>query len=93
LWSDVDLLLIADFRGGPLERLRGLDFPAGFEVIPLTLSELLKLIEKRNVLALEALNGICLRDGLGVEELLRKKLHSNSSSLSSSSKLSWSHSA
>ena len=74
LWSDVDLLLIADLRGGPLERLRGLDFPAGFEVIPLTLSELLKLVERGDVLAVEALNGIYLRDDLGVEELLRKKL-------------------
>ena len=74
LWSDVDLLLIADFRGSPLERLKGLDFPAGFEVIPLTLSELLRLVEKRDVLAVEALNGIYLRDDLGVEGLLRKKL-------------------
>jgi len=51
----------------------------------LTLSELLKLVEKRDVLALEALNGIYLKDDLGVEELLRKKLRSNRSSLSSSS--------
>jgi len=74
LWSDVDLLLIADFKGGPLERLKDLDFPAGFEVIPLTLSEFLRLVEKRDVLALESLNGVYLRDDFGVVELLKRKI-------------------
>jgi len=55
LWSDVDVLLIADFRGNPLERLKSLDFPAGFEVIPLTRSEFLRLLEEKNVLAIERL--------------------------------------
>jgi len=74
LWSDVDLLLVADFMGSPLERLKGLDFPAGFEVIPLRLDELLRLVEKRDALAVEALNGVYLRDDLEVKGLLRRKL-------------------
>jgi len=48
----------------------------------LTLSELLRLVEGRDALALEALNGIYLRGGLEVEELLRKKLRSNRPPLS-----------
>jgi predicted nucleotidyltransferase len=74
LWSDVDLLLIADFKGGPLERLKSLDFPAGFEVIPLTPRELMRLVERGDPLAFEALNDVYLRDDLGIKELLEKKL-------------------
>lgn len=28
-WSDVDLLVVGDFRGNPLERLMEMDFPPG----------------------------------------------------------------
>ena len=39
LWSDVDLLIIGDFTGNPLQRLKNIDLPAGFEAILLTPEE------------------------------------------------------
>ena len=67
LWSDVDVLLIAEFRGGPLERLEGLDVPPGFQVIPLTLEEFERLARRRDPLAVEALTvGVVLRDDFGL---------------------------
>jgi len=65
LWSDIDIIIIAEFDNRPLERLKNIDHPPGFEVIPLTPKEFRRLIEKKNPLALEALDkGIALRDDL-----------------------------
>ena len=66
LWSDVDVLLISEsFKGGPVERLKALDVPSGFQVIPLTPKEFRRLLVKRNQLAMEAVkSGIILRDDL-----------------------------
>lgn len=69
LWSDVDVIVIAEFSNRPVERLKNMDFPPGFEVIPLTPEEFTRLVEKKNPLAVEALNtGIVLRDDLDVKE-------------------------
>lgn len=64
LWSDVDIVLVSDVFGGtPVKRLENLDPPPGFQVIPLTVSEFKRLVEKRNPLAKEALeHGVLLRD-------------------------------
>jgi hypothetical protein len=64
LWSDVDILLVSDeFKGNPVERLKPLDIPAGFQVIPLTLKEFERLAKKEEHLATEALKfGIVLRE-------------------------------
>lgn len=64
LWSDVDILLISDdFKGNPVERLKLLNIPAGFQVIPLTLKEFKILVKKEGCLAIEALtSGIMLRE-------------------------------
>ena len=68
LWSDVDLIVISDgLRGKPLSRLKVLDVQRGFQVIPLTSSEFERLVRKRDLLAIEALErGIILRDDLKV---------------------------
>lgn len=66
LWSDVDIVLVSkDFKGGPIERLKALDTPQGFQVIPLTLNEFKRLLAKGSVLATEAIkHGVILRDDL-----------------------------
>lgn len=73
LWSDVDVVLIAELSGNPIERLKNIDLPPGFEVIPLTPNEFTRLLEKKNPLAIEALSGgIILRDDLEVKNLLKR---------------------
>lgn len=63
LWSDVDVLLVAEFSGSPVERLRPLDMPPGFQVIPLTEEEFIRLFRRGDPLTVEALRvGVTLRD-------------------------------
>ena len=63
LWSDIDILLISDLKGNPIERLREIDYPPGFQVIPLTPKEFQRLIEKGERLMVEAKrHGVVLRD-------------------------------
>lgn len=71
LWSDVDILLVSNvFRGNPIERLRRIDPPPGFQAIPINIEEFEKLYNKRDILVTEALKyGVFLRDDL---ELYRK---------------------
>ncbi|MEM2106992.1 MAG: nucleotidyltransferase domain-containing protein [Candidatus Bathyarchaeia archaeon] len=68
LWSDVDLLVVSsEFEGGPVERLKKLQIPVGFQVIPLTTEEFNRLLARGDRLALEALNsGVVLRDDLKI---------------------------
>ena len=69
LWSDVDIILISDFKGSPLKRLEKIDYPLGFEVIPLTVHELTALLKKGDPLAKEAMcRGIILRDDFNIRE-------------------------
>lgn len=66
LWSDVDVLLISDvFKKNPIDRLRRIDPPPGFQVIPINIREFKKLYCKGDILVKEALKyGIILRDDL-----------------------------
>lgn len=75
LWSDIDVVVVSDeLRGSPLERLRQISIPPGFEVIPVTLEELKRLLERRNPIAVELLeNGVIVRDDYNIKELLGKK--------------------
>lgn len=76
LWSDVDLILVSDFKGNPLERLRTIRSPPGYEVIPLTPEEFVKQADRRNPLVLEAIcEGMVLRDDYNLlnNELLRRR--------------------
>lgn len=73
LWSDVDILLAAVFRGNPVERLRLVDMPPGFQVIPLTEGELLRLLRKGSPMAVEAMKiGVVLRDDLKLVSKMRE---------------------
>lgn len=72
-WSDVDVLLVAEFEGDPLRRLRSIDAPPGYQVIPLTPRELERLLERGDPLAREAASvGVVLRDDLGIAERLAR---------------------
>lgn len=64
LWSDVDILLISEcLSGNPIERLKALDIPSGFQVIPLTLKEYGKLLHRWGNPIVEAVrSGVVLRD-------------------------------
>lgn len=74
VWSDVDVLVVGEFSGSPLERLGDIDAPPGFEVIPLTPAEFVERISKRDPLALEALtSGVVVRDDFGLVEPLRTR--------------------
>lgn len=65
LWSDIDLLIIGDFKGNPLERLKDIDFPPGYETIMLTPEEINKM--KNDKFITDALkDGVTLRDNLRI---------------------------
>lgn len=69
LWSDVDIVLVSPrFQGVKvLDRLRGIDAPPGYEVIPLTPEEFEEMLVRGNPLAVEAATvGVVLRDDLGL---------------------------
>ena len=67
LWSDVDLLIIGNFSGNPLERLKNIDLPAGYEAILLTPDELISRRGKNDSFIEEALQqGIIVRDDFGL---------------------------
>jgi len=74
LWSDVDVLVLSKkFKGNPLERLKALDIPPGFQIIPLNLNEFKKLLNKKNPIVMDAFNfGIVLRDDFKLVERLNK---------------------
>jgi len=69
LWSDVDIILIAEFWEGqnPIERLRLIDHPPGFQVIPLTPAEFKRLLEKGDPMAIESIEiGVKLREDVEI---------------------------
>ncbi|MEZ0345248.1 MAG: nucleotidyltransferase domain-containing protein [Infirmifilum sp.] len=75
-WSDVDLVVIGEFRGSPLKRIQAIEAPPGFEVIPLTPGEALAAARKKNPLIQELVEkGVVLRDDLGIQAKLREDLH------------------
>lgn len=68
LWSDVDLLIISDFKeNNPVDRLRSIDFPPGYEIIPLNVREVEKMCSKGSKFIQDAFReGVVLRDDLGI---------------------------
>ena len=65
LWSDIDLLIIGNFSGNPLERLKNIDFPPGYETIMLTPEEINKMKMKNDKFITDALkDDVVLRDDL-----------------------------
>lgn len=72
-WSDVDVVLISELTGSPLDRLKKISYPAEFEVIPLTLGEFLRMLRRKNPIAVEAIErGIILRDDFNIEKLRKQ---------------------
>ena len=73
VWSDVDIVLISELTGSPLDRLKKINYLPGFEVIPLTLDEFLRMLKKKNPIAVEAIErGIILRDDFNIEKLRKQ---------------------
>ncbi|OWP55852.1 MAG: hypothetical protein B2I17_09210 [Thermoplasmatales archaeon B_DKE] len=71
LWSDIDVVVISNFEGNLLSRLKSMDFPPGFEIIPLTVNEFKKMRAKKNPICVELeRTGILLRDDLKISILL-----------------------
>ena len=65
LWSDVDLLIIGEFKGTPVERLKNFNLPPGYEAILLTPDEVAKKRKKNDRFISESFeNGVILRDDL-----------------------------
>lgn len=77
LWSDIDILVISEeFVGSPLERLKSLDVPPGYQVIALTPKEFKILLERREPMAMEAVeSGVVLRDDLNIFPATKSKQH------------------
>jgi predicted nucleotidyltransferase len=80
--SDVDILLIGEFKDkNSLKRLLNLDFPAGYEVIPLTEKEFLTALENKNPITWDVVNEcVILRDDFGLADKIKfykfKKINS-----------------
>jgi len=75
LWSDIDIVLISDFKGNPLERLKNIDMPAGYEIIPLTIEEFIRLLKKKDPIAKDVLDyKLILRDDFKIAEILTKEI-------------------
>ena len=71
IWSDVDIVLISDFKGNPLERLKSIDMPAGYEIIPLTFEEFMRLLSKKDPIAKDAIKyKLILRDDFKIIDIL-----------------------
>ena len=68
--SDVDLLVVAEFREPPHRRLLDADVPPGVEVIALTPREALRAVERCYPIAADVALGVVLKDGLGVARML-----------------------
>ena len=76
-WSDVDLIVIADFKKPFLQRLEELapsvDSRFSFEVAGYTLQEFMDMLDSLNIKAIEAIEeGFPVRSGPGYKELKRK---------------------
>lgn len=67
LWSDKDLKIIGNFTGNPIERLRNIDFPPGYDAIMITPGEVDKMKSRNDKFIIDALKeGVVLRDDLKI---------------------------
>jgi len=74
LWSDIDVLIISDeFKNlNPVERLKKLPIYEKFEIIPLTIEEIIKLTQRCSNLIKEILSyGITVRDDYQLINIIR----------------------
>ena len=62
-WSDIDILVVGEFSSNPIERYSEIDFPPGFEVIPVRVEEFPVSLKAGNPIIVEAAGtGVILRD-------------------------------
>ena len=54
LWSDIDILVVGEFSSNPIERYGEIDFPLGFEVIPVRVEEFPVSLKAGNPIIVEA---------------------------------------
>jgi predicted nucleotidyltransferase len=72
LWSGVDILVVGAFSSNPVERYSELDFPPGFEVIPIREEEFHFSLKAGNPLIAETAKiGVILRDDYNLGKLLK----------------------
>jgi predicted nucleotidyltransferase len=65
LWSDVDLLIIGEFNGTPLERLKNFNLPPGYEAILLTPDKVAKRMKMNERFISDSFeNGVIIKDHL-----------------------------
>jgi predicted nucleotidyltransferase len=75
LLSDIDIVVIYRSIGNPLARCKSIDFPPGFEIIPLTPDEFEKMLAKKTPLYEEIKKfGVMLRDDPGLVKLMNSSL-------------------
>ncbi len=75
LWSDIDILIIGNFSGNPVERLKNIDFPPGYEIIPLNMEELNKKLIKKDKFIIDSFrDGIILRDDFNIKGITSKNI-------------------
>ena len=73
LWSDVDILIIGNFSGNPVERINSIDFPPGYEIIPLNMEELNKKLTKNDKFIEDSFrDGVILMDDFNIEIIVDK---------------------
>lgn len=72
LWSDVDIIIVSNFDKNIRKRFDALDFPPGFEVIPMRPEELLGSGLKKNFF-LDSIRKdlVMLRDDLQLQNKLK----------------------
>ena len=72
LWSDIDILVVAEFSSNPIERYSEIDFPPGFEVIPVRVEEFPISLKAGNPIIVEAARtGVILRDDFHLVKFLK----------------------
>lgn len=71
--SDIDLLVVADFKEPPHRRLLDFKPPPGVEIIAMTLQEVFRVVEKCYPVAADIAIGVVLKDDLGVADVLVAK--------------------
>jgi hypothetical protein len=70
----MDILIIGYFRGTILERLKNIDFPPGYETIPLTPDEVSKMKVKNDKFIVDTLrDGVVLRDDLNLFKNVKER--------------------
>ena len=72
LWSDIDILVVGEFSSNPTKRYSEIDFPPGFEVIPVRVEDFPVSLKVVNPIIVEAARtGVILRDDYKLVKLLK----------------------